>query len=73
MRRKLNSNEKRNNYIGIKVQSKTRKQLEFIAKRDVTPISTLIDTVLKKYIEDYFKIAHINWEELSPEEKGEIE
>ena len=69
MRKKLDANEKRSNYIGIKVQSETRKQLNFIASREVTPLSTLINTILKEYINNYFKIAKINWEQLSPEEK----
>ena len=69
MRKKLSVEEKRNSYIGIKVQPKTRKQLEYISKRDATPISTLIDIILKKHIEDYFRIAKINWDKLSEEEK----
>ena len=69
MRKKLDANEKRSNYIGIKVQSETRKQLNFIASREVTPLSTLINTILKEYINNYINIAKINWEQLSPEEK----
>ena len=71
MRKKLNDNEKRSNFIGIKVQTKTRDQLSFIAKREATPLSTLINTILKDYISNYFKIAKISWDELTPEEKGE--
>lgn len=71
MRKKLNANEKRSNFIGIKVQTKTRDQLSYIAKREVTPLSTLINSILKDYISNYFKIAKIKWDELTPEEKGE--
>ena len=71
MRKKLDANEKRSNYIGIKVQSETRKQLNYIASREVTPLSTLINTILKEYISNYFKIAKINWDQLPKEEKGE--
>ena len=71
MRKKLDANEKRSNYIGIKVQSETRKQLNYIASREVTPLSTLINTILKEYITNYFKIAKINWDQLPKEEKGE--
>lgn len=69
MRKRLSENEKRNNYIGIKVQSKTREQLEFISDRDKTPISTIIDQIIKDYIESYFKIAKINWDSLPEDEK----
>lgn len=69
MRKRLSENEKRNNYIGIKVQSKTREQLEFISDRDKTPISTIINQIIKDYIESYFKIAKINWDSLPEDEK----
>ena len=60
---------KRNSYIGVKVQQKTRDQLNYIAKREANPISTLIDKILKEYIETYFKIAKIDWETLPNSEK----
>lgn len=69
MRKKLNPNEKRNNYIGIKVKAKTREQLNYISDREATPISTIIDSIIKQYITTYFQIAKINWETLSEEEK----
>ena len=71
MRKKLNNNEKRNSFIGVKVQSKTRSQLNYIADREATPVSTLIDTILKDYIANYLKIAKIQWEDLPDEERGE--
>lgn len=71
MRKKLPGNEKRNSYIGIKVQQKTREQLNFISKRDVIPVSTLIDGILKDYVDSYFKIAKIDWENLPEDERGE--
>ena len=73
MRKKLNANEKRNNFIGVKVKSETREQLTYIAKREATPLSTLINSILQDYINNYFKIAKINWNELPPEEKREGE
>lgn len=69
MRKKLPSTEKRNSYIGVKVQQKTRDQLNYIAKREANPISTLINTILKEYIETYFKITKIDWETLPDSEK----
>lgn len=69
MRKRLNETEKRNNYIGIKVQSKTREQLKFISDRDKTTISTIINQIIKDYIESYFKIAKIDWDSLPEDEK----
>ena len=71
MRRKMEKDEKRSKQIGVKVQIQTRKQLEFIANREATTLSTLIDKILKDYINTYLSIAKINWEQLTPEERGE--
>lgn len=65
-------NEKRSKQIGIKVQIRTRKQLEYIAAREDSTLSTLINSILKGYIDNYFKIAKIDWEKLPPEERGEV-
>ena len=71
MRKKINPTENRNNIIGIKVKIETRNKLEYIADREGKTLSTYINDVLTKNIEDYLSIAKINWDELSPEEKGE--
>ena len=71
MRHKMGKDEKRSKQIGIKVQIQTRKQLEFIANREATTLSTLIDKILKDYINTYLSIAKISWEKLTPEERGE--
>ena len=60
MRRKLPEEQKRSNIIGVKVQLQTRKQLEFIAKREAETLSTTIDRILKEYINNYFEIAKID-------------
>ena len=73
MRRKMEKDEKRSQQIGIKVQIQTRKQLEFIASREATTLSTLINKILKDYINTYLSIAKIDWKKLSPEERGEVE
>lgn len=70
MRHKMGIDEKRSKQIGIKVQIKTRKQLEYIADREGSTLSTLIDAILKDYINNYFKIAKIDWNKLPSEEKG---
>ena len=61
---------KRNKQIGIKVKTETREQLEYIAKREAKTLSTLINDILKDYISNYFRIAKINWNDVSEEEKG---
>jgi len=71
MRPKLNSTEKRNQMIGVKVKQETKEKLEFIAQREARPLSTQIDIILKDYIESYFNIAKINWEEYKEERTNE--
>lgn len=71
MRHKMDFDQKRNRQIGIKVQNKTRKQLEYIAGRESCTLSTLIDNILKGYINNYLNIAKINWDKLPEEERGE--
>ena len=60
MRRKLPENEKRSKIIGIKVTETTKKQLEYIANREATTVSTTIDKILQEYINNYFSIAKID-------------
>lgn len=73
MRYKLPINEKRNNQIGIKVKTETRLKLDYISKAEGEKLSTHIDNILKQYIEYYFNKNQINWEKLSPEERGEVD
>ena len=70
MRRKLPIDEKRSKIIGIKVKEETRQKLQYIADRDGHTLSTCIDIILRKQIEEYFEIHKINWDSLPPEEKG---
>lgn len=67
MRNKLDSTQKRSQMIGVKVKPDTKEKLEFIAGREARPLSTQIDIILKDYIDNYFKIAKINWEEYKEE------
>ena len=69
MRKKLPANEKRNNIIGIKVKEETRQQLQYIADRDGHTLSTCIDIILRKQIEEYFEIHKIDWNMLPLEER----
>ena len=70
MRKKLPFDEKRNKIIGIKVKEETRRQLQYIADRDGHTLSTCIDIILRKQIEEYFELHRIDWDSLPPEEKG---
>ena len=70
MRKKLPEGQKRDQIIGIKVTEATKKQLQFIAKREATPMSTTIDNILQEYIERYFTIAKIDKTKID-EEEGE--
>lgn len=54
---------KRTSTIGIKVKPITKKKIEFIAEREARPMSTQINIILERYIEDYFKKEGIVWHE----------
>ena len=69
MRRKISEDEKRNKIIGIKVKDETKQKLQYIAKRECMQLSTYIDGLLVKHINEYFSHAHIKWETLSEAEK----
>ena len=69
MRKKLPENEKRSKIIGVKVTETTKKQLEYIAKREVTTVSSTIEKILQDYINSYFSIAKIDKTEI--EEEGD--
>lgn len=58
---------KRTSTIGIKVKPSTKKKIEFIAEREARPMSTQINIILEKYIEDYFKKEDIIWNEKEEE------
>lgn len=60
MRRKLPKGQKRDKIIGVKVTELTKKQLEYIANREATTVSTTIDKILQEYINNYFQIAKID-------------
>ena len=66
MRPRLSENERRDCLIGIKVKKETRQKLEFIADREARPLSTQIDMILKEYMDNYFRIAKIDWNEYKP-------
>ena len=70
MRKKLPEGAKRDQIIGIKVTETTKKQLQFIANRECTPMSTTIDRILQEYIDRYFTIAKIDKTKID-EEEGE--
>ncbi len=62
MRKKLKITEKRSKIIGIKTDITTKKKIEFIAKREGEQTSTYLYNLISKHIEEYGKIAKINWE-----------
>ena len=53
---------KRTSTIGIKVRPITKEQIEFISEREARPMSTQINIILEKYIEEYFKKEGIIWD-----------
>ena len=69
MRRKLAADVKRNSQIGIKVKTITKEQLEYIAGREDLTLSSLINMILIEYINNYFRIAKIDWNKIPEDEK----
>lgn len=62
MRQKLEPGKKRDNIIGVKVDSKTRAQIDYIASANGDKTSTYIYDLIKRHIEDYTKMTKTNWE-----------
>ena len=48
MRKKLAPEDKRSKILGIKVKEETKKQLNYIAKREGEPLSTHIDKIVEE-------------------------
>lgn len=71
MRKKLHVDEKRSAQIGIKVKNETKQKIQYIASLEGNQMSTQIDEILREYITKYFKKHGINWNTLTPDEKGE--
>lgn len=68
MRRKINPDEKRKFMIGVKVDIKTKQQIEWIADREGTQTSTYIYRLIEDHIRNYEKISKINiMEEINKE------
>ena len=68
MRPKVTKENKRATIIGIKSNEITKAKIDYIADREGKPTSTYLYELITKHIEEYTKIAKINWaEELNPE------
>lgn len=69
MRKKMNPEEKRKYMIGVKIDQKTKQQIEWIAEREKTQTSTYIYELIKDHIQNYEKISKLNiLEEIKKEE-----
>ena len=62
MRQKVSETKKRGTIIGIKADKTTKAKIDYIAKREGDPTSTYLYNLITKHIEEYGKIAKINWE-----------
>ncbi len=70
MRKKMSATEKRSVMIGVKVQPEIKEKLKYLAKREDKQLSTFINEILLKEIEETFKHAKIDWDKLSAEERN---
>lgn len=60
MRHKMNPDEKRKYMIGVKVDQKTKQQIEWIADREETQTSTYIYRLIEEHIKNYERISKLN-------------
>lgn len=55
MRKKLDSNTKREHIIGIKVKKDIKEKIVYLSEMDAIPMSTYINQILENYIDNYTK------------------
>lgn len=65
MRRKLPTNIKRRKMIGLKVDEKTKKQIDYIAKANGDTTSTYIFNLITEHITQYTKMTKIKWDDVT--------
>ena len=68
MRKPLSKTEKRGQIIGIKVKNETKEKIQYLSGMEDKPMSTFINDILEKYIDNYTKYHKINWNEIMKEE-----
>lgn len=61
MRQKLKEENKRSTIIGIKVDKSTKAKIAYIADRDAKTMSTYINDLLVKHIEEYTRMTKTDW------------
>lgn len=61
MRQKLKEENKRSTIIGIKVDKATKAKIAYIADRDAKTMSTYINDLLVKHIEEYTRMTKTDW------------
>ena len=53
---------KRTCMIGVKVTEETRKKIQYVSDREQRPMSSLINIIIEKYLQDYKEKEGIEWE-----------
>ena len=71
MRKKLSTEDKRTEIIGIKVKKDVKEKIKYLSERDITQMSTYINKILETHIEQHTKIHNINWDEIFNEREEE--
>ena len=61
MRPKVSAEKKRKTILGIKTDNETKSKIDWIAEREGTPTSTYVYNLIKEHIDQYTKIAKIDW------------
>lgn len=70
MRKKVDTELKREHIIGIKVKKITKSKIQYLSEAEAKPMSTFINEVLEEYLETYAKYHKIDWEDLLNEKEG---
>lgn len=62
MRKKLTAEDKRSIIIGIKVKPAIKEKLQWLSKRDATQMSTYVNNILERHVEQLTSIYKIDWD-----------
>lgn len=64
MRKKLNTQEKRSVFIGIKVRQEVKEKLIYLSGAEQTQLSTYINNILENHIKIITNIGKVDWDKV---------
>lgn len=48
--------------IGVKVTEETKKKIQYVSEREQRPMSSLINIILEKYLQEYKEKEDVDWD-----------